>query len=130
MVRGTQFYMLDENHIPTPCRNVIAWGEWMADADRAVGRDIVGDGLIGISTVFLGLDHDLFGHGPPILFETMVFDVESDSRLGWNIADYQRRYHTWDEAVAGHAEAVAWAEQLAAKAAGVSIPTAAITKGE
>jgi len=48
-----------------------------------------------ISTVFLGIDHG-FREGPPIVFETMVF--------GGPLDEWQRRYATWDQAVAGHEE--------------------------
>jgi hypothetical protein len=47
-----------------------------------------------ISTVFLGIDHNLEGDGPPLLFETMVFGGKLDQE--------QDRYATYDEALAGH----------------------------
>jgi hypothetical protein len=53
---------------------------------------------VTVSTVFLGLDHS-FGGGPPVLFETMVFGMPDGS-------EYQDRYHTWQEAEAGHREVV------------------------
>jgi hypothetical protein len=53
-----------------------------------------------VSTVFLGFDHNWYPEGPPILFETMVFLNNDDSQE-------QRRYATWEQAEAGHAEAVA-----------------------
>lgn len=49
-----------------------------------------------VSTVFLGLDHNLYG--PPHLFETMIFGGEHDG--------YQERYSTWAEAETGHARTV------------------------
>lgn len=56
-------------------------------------------GSVLVSTVFLVLDHDFSGEGPPRVFETMIFrDGKAD--------DFQRRYATWDEAMAGHLEAV------------------------
>src|SRR6187401_652293 len=39
------------------------------------------DGTI-VSTVFLGLDHS-WGHGPPLLYETMVFDPGGDEAGCW-----------------------------------------------
>lgn len=65
-------------------------------AERLVAIDNVGD--IGISTVFLNIDHRLIGDGEPILFETMVFGGEIDGEM--------MRYRTWDEAMAGHAAMV------------------------
>lgn len=47
-----------------------------------------------VSTVFLGIDHG-YGNSPPVLFETIIFNGPFDGA--------QRRYYTWDEAVAGHA---------------------------
>lgn len=52
-----------------------------------------------VSTVWLGLDHQL-DDGPPLIFETMVFTNGAwDERLC-------RRYATEAEALAGHAETV------------------------
>jgi hypothetical protein len=53
---------------------------------------------VDISTIFLGIDHNFFGEGPPILFETMIF--------GGELNEYQVRYCTWDEAVEGHKAAL------------------------
>lgn len=74
------------------------WGRWFERADRRVARDDVGEAEI--STVFLGLGHS-FGHGPPLLFETMIFGGPHDG--------HQSRASTWDEAEKQHAEAVAMA---------------------
>lgn len=49
---------------------------------------------ISLSTVFLGLDHSHRLHGPPLLFETMVF-VNGEG------ADCVR-HSTWEEAEAYH----------------------------
>lgn len=70
--------------------------------DRSVQHTIIG--AHRISTVFLALDHNYADKGPvPVLFETMIFnDVGCEA-----YADYQTRYSTWDDAVAGHAVAVA-----------------------
>lgn len=51
-----------------------------------------------VSTVWLGLNHQ-FGDGPPLIFETMVFDVDTDDR--WN-DKLQWRYSTKKEALEGH----------------------------
>jgi hypothetical protein len=81
------------------------WAEWL-EANRemrpyAEGGHIVQCGEIGdavVSTVFLGLDHNHFGDGPPILFETMIFGGEHDQ--------YQARYETLAEAEEGHQRAL------------------------
>ena len=63
-----------------------------------------------VSTVFLGHDHNLFGKDgdEPILFETMVF--KQSERFGSGkektYEEPQWRYHTWDDAEAGHNKVV------------------------
>lgn len=51
-----------------------------------------------VSTVWLGLDHGFTG-GPPVIFETMVFYGKNDDEPMW-------RYHTEEEALAGHQKVV------------------------
>lgn len=51
-----------------------------------------------VSTVFLGINHDFGGKGPPVLFETMV--------MGGLLDGHQWRYSTYDEAEKGHEEVV------------------------
>jgi hypothetical protein len=87
-------------HEPVPEPDLFAWAAWFETADRHVALDTVGG--YHVSTVFLGLDHNLFGDGPPLLFETMVFHLAG----GGEDLDMER-YTTWDEAVAGHARIVA-----------------------
>lgn len=55
-----------------------------------------------ISTVFLGLDHNIFQPGePPIVFETMIFKDGDE----WN-TDYLERCATYKEAEAQHEKAL------------------------
>jgi hypothetical protein len=72
--------------------------EWIrlfeANDSRRVAQDTLADGT-RISTVLLGLDHS-FGHGPPLIFETMVFPNRSYDEQDAN------RYTTLADAVAGH----------------------------
>ena len=50
-----------------------------------------------VSTVLLGIDHNYMDHGPPIIFETMVFESTE------NLTDIDCvRYATKEEAQAGH----------------------------
>lgn len=67
------------------------YGETDGRYNKVVEKTQLKDCLV--STVFLGLDHS-FDEGCPVLFETMVFEGPD--------AGYMERYHTWDEAVAGH----------------------------
>lgn len=72
------------------------WGRLSADLEyKVVARSTLQGGL-AVSTVWLGLDH-AHGHGPPVIFETMVFP-------SWNnMSELDcHRYHTEDEAFAGH----------------------------
>lgn len=58
-----------------------------------------------VTTVWLGLNHQFFEEGPPLIFETMIF-VENEFP-GGEAFDYQERYSTLAEAKAGHARALA-----------------------
>ena len=50
---------------------MMAWAQWFGTTNRHIGLDTINGKKI--STVFLGLDHN-FGEGPPLVFETMVFE--------------------------------------------------------
>jgi hypothetical protein len=101
-----RYYRLEPDHSVTPIDDggpvdpqvLIAWALMYAGDARRVAFDQVGPG-IEVSTVFLGIDHRFGGDGPPIVFETMVFDDYGGNEMV--------RYCTWDAAVAGHAETVA-----------------------
>ena len=84
---------------PEACADLMRFARWFETADRRVNQTNIGE--IRVSTVFLGFDHNWNGKGAPVLFETMCF-VEGDAgdTLPFN------RYRTWEEAEAGHAEAV------------------------
>ena len=90
------YYRLDGHDVVAATRS--EFSRQFEDADlRRVASDYVGD--VHVSTVFLALDHSFSG-GPPLVFETMVFGLSDDT-------DYQWRYETWDQAVAGHARVLA-----------------------
>ncbi len=94
------YYMLN-GHDVVPCDDkTTAMRAFESINGRRVARDEIGD--IVVSTVFLVMDH-AYNDGPPILFETMIFGGEHDQ--------YQERYSTWDEAVAGHAHAMAMVQE-------------------
>jgi hypothetical protein len=94
------FYIL-EGKEPVKVSGLEEWSRSMDMTDRHVAVTEIAAGVV-VSTVFLGLDHrhSVFGEGPPILFETMVFNDYGDDGT-------QERYSTWDEAEAGHARIVA-----------------------
>jgi hypothetical protein len=82
--------------------------EWVKARDNEklvrVGRDVV-DGFV-VSTVLLGLDYR-YGAGPPLIYETMVFDQRQGSENPW-LELYGERYTFRSEAEAGHQRAVEW----------------------
>lgn len=90
-------YYLDGN-VGVPCDLLAACRMSTADNKRVAKTDLPNG--YWVSTVFLGIDHNLTGRGGPVLFETMVF-------LQGSYADLEcLRYRTWHEAERGHEEAV------------------------
>lgn len=94
--RCTDKYILVGN-VPAPEPDLMKWGRWLQTHSRHVMEEYVSE-KVWVSTVFLGLDHNFWDDGPPVLFETRIFGGAHDQ--------YQRRCCTWDEAVAMHAAAV------------------------
>lgn len=93
-------YILDSQGMPVAEDDLLVWANWLETTDRQVAMDKLGD--VEVSTVFLGLDHS-FGGAAPILFETMIFGGPHDQ--------YQDRYSTREEALAGHQKALALAAE-------------------
>ncbi len=98
---GGKYILVDRE--PVKCDDLLEWGRWMEEGDRHVALTKLEN--VHVSTVFLGLDHSFSfaGRSRPVLFETMIFGGEHDQE--------QWRYCTWDEAAAGHAEALALAKE-------------------
>ena len=77
------------------------WIELRGNADyTVVAQDVLPDGRF-VSTVWLGLDHNFSGKGPPLIFETRAFSPE-----GKALDASCRRYSSLAGARAGHAEAI------------------------
>ena len=93
--RGNHFF-LNEDHTYRPC-GLMEWGKQLQTMERHVADDQIND--CRVSTIWLGTDHNHWG-GPPLVFETMIFKEGSDI--------YCERYTTWQEAEAGHKEAIQW----------------------
>jgi hypothetical protein len=91
-------YILDDAGEPVPCHDLIEWGRFMASEHlRRVAQDLdEGDPgkEVRVSTVFLGLDHNFFGKGPPVLWETLVFGGVLDGEMD--------RYTSRAAALEGH----------------------------
>src|SRR5215467_9018796 len=86
------YYVLGPGHILVPA-TAQEWARFMESDERIVAQEEIAPG-IGISTICLGLNHRMFGDGPPLVFETMVFrEGEPAEYLRWT---------TWDEAMEGH----------------------------
>jgi hypothetical protein len=62
---------------------------------RVIAFEVLNDRKT-VSTVWLGLDHNMSGHGPPLIFESMVFEPDSFDELDCI------RYSTKEEALRGH----------------------------
>jgi hypothetical protein len=94
-------YILNDRGEPEICNDVITWGRWFEanHTQRIVAKDELPND-VRVSTVFLGLDHQ-FGHGEPLIFETMIFGGAHDG--------YQERYATRAAAEHGHRVALALA---------------------
>ena len=92
-----RYYVLD-GHKAVPTADVYEWAAMLEKPERVVAQTLVGG--CQVSTVFLGLDHNFSGEGPPLIFETMVKNPSG----GWE--DFQERYSTENDAIIGHLEAV------------------------
>ena len=95
-------YILD-GKTPVKIADIVKWAVWfeMSHHKRIVKQTEVGD--VGVSTVFLGVDHNWSDKGDPVLFETMVFGVEDEM---------QHRYTSWADALLGHDIIVAEMQEL------------------
>jgi hypothetical protein len=92
------WYYLNSKNEPVPWaeqfstyKEYLDW--WGSDAtSRNLFIDIVGPATV--STVFLGLDHNILGMGPPVLFESMIFGGKYDGEM--------QRYTSYLDAKDGH----------------------------
>ena len=85
------YYVLNPDKSVRPIADVLEWSRVFRDKMRRVALTETPYGVV--STVFLGIDHQ-YGVGPPILFETMVFNCPLD--------EIQQRYSLYKEALEGH----------------------------
>jgi hypothetical protein len=97
------YYILDAEGRPAAV-DLLQWGRWFENANRVIDyTEITSE--VRVSTVFLGVDRRLWGDGPPLLFETMIF--------GGPLNENQWRYASRDDALTGHAAAVRKARVVA-----------------
>jgi hypothetical protein len=90
-------YILDDQDNPVLAKSNEEWVEWSRQnwKRRLVALDYLPNGK-RVSTVFLKIDHRFGNEGPPVLYETMVFQGESFDDLDCE------RYSTKEQAIAGH----------------------------
>jgi hypothetical protein len=86
-------YTLDENGEPHQEQDLMKWAMWFETFHNRVAVDVV-NGL-EVSTIYLGVNQRFVGPGPPLLWETMVFAGDGESR-------YRTQYSRRSEAEAGH----------------------------
>ncbi len=99
-------YILEDKKIKEV--DLMTWAKWFETSlDRRIAYSDISNGW-SVSTVFLGLDHS-FGEGAPILFETMVFDSNTE------LDGEPFRYSTYEEAEKGHEDIVAKVKALTSK---------------
>jgi hypothetical protein len=92
-------YILNSAGEPVAEPDLMTWANAFEHPDRIVKQEDVG--YFKVSTVFLGLDHSLFGHGPPIFWETMVFLKDQGNEV-----DRDRCSGSREQALAMHEEMV------------------------
>lgn len=67
---GVGKYIIEDGVI-RKVEDLMEWAVWMETHERGIVLSKIE--TVTVSTVFLGLDHDHWGKGAPILFETMIF---------------------------------------------------------
>ena len=99
MNRDFDYYMLDKDNNPVGTNDIKLYGQWKrtpeAEAQRAVGRDEVGEYYI--RTSFILIDHGFGAGGPPVLWETLITGPE-----GSEYDQFIDRYTSHAAALRGH----------------------------
>lgn len=75
---------------PIPEPDLFRWAEWMETHHRQRRIDCSFIGSFMVSTAFLGLNHNVLGRNPPILFETMIFYYRTGASC-YMLENYQTR---------------------------------------
>lgn len=95
------FYLLDHEKKPYKVSLDESYKLYENPDMKITKQDLIND-HIRVSTVFLGMDHRFYWietDNEPVLWETMIFGGEHDG--------YQQRYTSHEDALAGHAAAIA-----------------------
>lgn len=81
-----------------PTNDLLEWARFFENGDRVVEQTTLVEG-VGVSTVFLGIDHFYRLNNPkPLIFETRVFGGPMNGEID--------RYGTYTGAEAGHKKMV------------------------
>ena len=86
------------------CSSRSKWVAWMKEAHAAGALIIAQDSIEGfqVATIFLGIDFNEGGIGPPLWFETVVFRRSTDGSLGFQTKSDAFQYRTAVDAFVGH----------------------------
>lgn len=92
------------NHVKV---DLLTWAQWLEHPDNRVICYTQITSRVWVSTIFLGIDHRFPGYppGPPILYETLVFNGPMDGEGG--------RWCSRDDAETGHKTFVKKAREAA-----------------
>jgi hypothetical protein len=111
-------YILKEpGHQIVRVSDVLTWARWMEanhPSATRVGRTEVGGYVV--STIFLAIDYQFAPTGPPILWETMVYDPDRDNTNelglpGIHDIDMERCPGSWEQAEEMHERVVCKLEE-------------------
>jgi hypothetical protein len=98
--RSTHYILVEGQPVPA---DFLTWMHWFAghEEERIVKKTEIGH--FEISTVFLGLDHNFLPDGPPLIYETMVFDRSREGMEKFSELACER-YSTLELTRLGHEE--------------------------
>jgi len=98
--RWTMHWILDAKGEKPVAVDLMTWAKWFEKgSNRIVAKENLGRYLV--STVFLGIDHNFSPQGPPIIWETMVFDTHKKEHK-WIEVDCERCGGNREQAEAMH----------------------------
>ena len=95
------FYYLNDDNSTREC-DVMEWCHQLEEMNKYSKHHLGFDEVKGylVSTIWIGSNMNYSGVGPPLIFETLIFN-DKDSM-------YCEKYSTWDEAIDGHERAIQW----------------------
>ena len=100
------YYVLDDADRPVQCPDVEVWTRWMESSvrQRSIARHHLGPFLI--CTTFMGVDHPVSDEDPPLLYETVILEVDGRTDLPNPFEEETWRWYDRREAQYGHREVV------------------------